>query len=297
MAAKKEANIPFYEDINDYLASLSLEDRTKDASFYCLRLAAHHKSTNYKPPFRRGFYFVGLLTQAEETRITYDNTTVGELDSFIIFQAPGMVLSFYRDTPTYGYLIYFKPQCFSYFKPSFEKEFPFFSMHHTDFFRIIQENFLELGPHFEEIFSAYENSDDHKVASLKLLALLYQLKEFILHNDLLTERLATPEQLLLKKFITLINTNYIEKRRVDEYAEMLFVTPNHLSQAIKSISGKNALSYINERITSEAKSLISYTELSIAEITYKLDFSDPANFGKFFKKQTGFTPLEFRNKR
>lgn len=83
---------------------------------------------------------------------------------------------------------------------------------------------------------------------------------------------------------------------MEEYAEMLFVTPNHLSQTIKSTSGKNALSYINERITSEAKSLISYTELSIAEIAYKLDFSDPANFGKFFKKQTGLTPLEFRNK-
>jgi AraC family transcriptional regulator, transcriptional activator of pobA len=59
-------------------------------------------------------------------------------------------------------------------------------------------------------------------------------------------------------------------------------------------SGKNALSYINERLLQEAKSIILFTELDIAEIAYHLNFSDPANFGKFFKKHTLQTPLEFR---
>lgn len=134
-------------------------------------------------------------------------------------------------------------------------------------------------------------------ASLKLLALLYQLKEFSIFNTLQQERLATPQQILLKKFMAMVNSNYIEKRRVEEYASMLCVTPNHLSQAIKSVAGRNALSYINDRIMIEAKSLIGYTEFSISEIAYKLDFSDPANFGKFFKKHAGVTPLEFRERK
>ena len=75
---------------------------------------------------------------------------------------------------------------------------------------------------------------------------------------------------------------------------MLNVTPNHLSQSIKSASDKNALSYINERLLSEAKSLIQFTDFDIAEIAYQLNFSDPANFGKFFKKHTDQTPLQFR---
>jgi len=37
-----------------------------------------------------------------------------------------------------------------------------------------------------------------------------------------------------------------------------------------------------------------YTKFDIAEIAYQLNFSDPANFGKFFKKHSGFTPLEYR---
>jgi AraC-like DNA-binding protein len=45
---------------------------------------------------------------------------------------------------------------------------------------------------------------------------------------------------------------------------------------------------------SEAKSLIQFTQFDIAEIAYQLNFSDPANFGKFFKKHSGQTPLGFR---
>jgi len=291
---KREAAIPHYEDINEFLASIPVDYRTDDPFLYCLRLRENQDSIMYKPPFRRGFYFVGLFTNAEKTTIAYDNTNTNNLDSVIVFQSPGLIYSFYRDPSTHGYIIYFKSQCFSYFKPVFEKEFPFFSVQQTDFFRINQAKFREMAPQFEDVFSAYGHSKNHMVASLQLLALLYQLKEYSIFNTLQQERLATPQQILLKKFIALVNTNYIEKRKVEDYAAMLFVTPNHLSQAIKSVAGRNALSYINERILAEAKSLISYTELSIAEIAYKLDFSDPANFGKFFKKQAGITPLEFR---
>jgi AraC-like DNA-binding protein len=44
----------------------------------------------------------------------------------------------------------------------------------------------------------------------------------------------------------------------------------------------------------EAKTLIQFTEMDIAQIAYQLNFSDPTNFGKFFKKQTGMTPLGYR---
>jgi len=119
-----------------------------------------------------------------------------------------------------------------------------------------------LSPRFEEIFSAYEESPDpsHKIAALKLLAALYQLKELLAPTQW-SERFAAPQHVLLEKFIRLVDNYYIEKRTVEEYADLLFVTPNHLSQSIKSASGKNAL------------------------------------FGKFFKRLTGLTPLEFRKQK
>lgn len=289
--------IPYYKDINEFLQSIPSEYRTTNPDFYCLRLKENEGSTsNYKPPFRKDFYFIGLVTNAGKTKITYDNTNVTRLDSFLVLQSPGLLYSFYRDNSANGYLIYFKPQCFSFFKPEFEKEFPFFNILHTNFFKLNQSKYKDFAPHFEDVFAAYENSTDnsHKVASVKLLALLYQLKEFTTAFSQWEQGFTAPQQILFQKFIQLVNNYYIEKRTIEEYAELLFVTPNHLSQSVKSSSGKNALSFINERIITEAKSLILYTDFDIAEIAYQLNFSDPANFGKFFKKHTDLTPLEFR---
>jgi AraC-like DNA-binding protein len=293
----KKPIIPYYKEINEFLSAIPSDYRTNDPNFYCLRLKPNEGSiNNYKPPFRKDFYFIALVTNAGETKITYDNTNVAKLDSFLVFQSPGLLYSFFRDNTANGYLIYFKPQCFSFFKPTFEKEFPFFDLLHTNFFKLNHAKFQEFAPHFEEVFSSYENSNDdkHTIASVKLVALLYQLKEFTTAFNQWEQGFSSPQQILLQKFIQLVNNYYIEKRTIEEYADLLSVTPNHLSHSVKSASGKNSLAFINERLITEAKSLIQFTEFDIAEIAYQLNFSDPANFGKFFKKHVGQTPLEFR---
>jgi AraC-like DNA-binding protein len=294
---EQKTSIPFYKDINEFLSSIPSDYRTSDPNFYCLRLKENEGSmSNYKPPFRKDFYFIALVSNAGKTKITYDNTNVTELNSFLVFQAPGLLYSFFRDNSANGYLLYFKKECFSFFKPEFEREFPFFNILHTNFFKLNQSKFREFAPYFEEVFISYENTNDnhHMVASLKLLALLYQLKDFTTAFQQWEESFTTPQQILLRKFIQLVNNFYIEKRTIEDYAAMLHVTPNYLSQTVKTASDKNALSYINERMLEEAKSIIQFTDLDIAEIAYRLNFSDPANFGKFFKKHTNQTPLEFR---
>jgi AraC-like DNA-binding protein len=47
-------------------------------------------------------------------------------------------------------------------------------------------------------------------------------------------------------------------------------------------------------LVQEAKAVLKYTDASIAEIAYQLNFSEPASFNRFFKKMTGETPLVFR---
>jgi AraC family transcriptional activator of pobA len=77
---------------------------------------------------------------------------------------------------------------------------------------------------------------------------------------------------------------------------MMSVSANYLSQSVKLASSKNALTFIAERLTIEARSLIQYTDFKIAEIAYQLNFSDPTNFGKFFKKNVGISPAGFRKR-
>ena len=291
--------IPYYNEINDFLDSIPWPARTSNPIFYCLKLKKLDEAVKiYRPPFKRSFYFFGLFYNSGKIEINFDDKTVKDPEAYLVCHSPGLVYSFTQGNSLEGYVVYFKPECFSFFKPDFHKEFPFFSLLHTNFFKLDQAAFNKLAPHFEEVSVCYERStvDLHMQARIKLLALLYHVKEFVLDTDKAV-RFASPQQVLLNKFLQLINNHYIDKRTVKEYADLLFVTPNHLSQSIKMVSGKNALSFISERLSQEAKSLILYTDFGIAEISYQLEFSDPANFGKFFKKEVGMSPLEFRRSR
>jgi AraC family transcriptional regulator, transcriptional activator of pobA len=87
--------IPQYKEINDFLQSFSSGYQTGDPNLYCLRLKENMPAMEqYKPPFKKDFYFIALVNNAGDTKITYDNTSVTELNSFLVFQAPGLLYSF-----------------------------------------------------------------------------------------------------------------------------------------------------------------------------------------------------------
>jgi AraC family transcriptional regulator, transcriptional activator of pobA len=140
----------------------------------------------------------------------------------------------------------------------------------------------------------YIVNDKQIIARINLLSLLYRLKEFTNTFNIVEESFKSSQHILLQKFVQLVNNFYLEKRTVEEYADILSVTANHLSQSIKFAAGKNALSFINDRIMNEAKAMIQFSNLDISEIAFQLHFSDASNFGKFFKKHAAVTPIEFR---
>ncbi|MDO3626263.1 AraC family transcriptional regulator [Mucilaginibacter sp. BT774] len=295
---KTNPALPYYTDINDFLASIPWPARTTDPNFYCLRLKKLGGDVQvYRPPFKRSFYFFALLFNSGKIEVNYGDQTIHDPDSYLVFHSPNLVYSFAHNNALEGYVIYFKPECFSFFKPDFHQQFPLFDLLHTNLFRFDLTVFDRLAPHFESVFAAYERSTklERIEAKVKLLGLLYYLEDFALERGKNIPQ-ATPQQILLRKFVQLIDNHYIDKRTVQEYADMLSVTANYLSQLVKQISGKNALTFITDRLATEAKSLIQYTDFEIAEIAYQLNFSDPANFGKFFKKKVGLSPSGFRKR-
>lgn len=295
---KSTVSIPYYTEINDFLKIFPIPGRTANPLFYSIKLnKSDMEKELYIPPFRRAFYFFAIFLSSGKIKISYDDKTVNDPEAYLVCHSPDLVYSFSKSDALEGYIFYFKPECFSFFKPSFHGEFPFFNRLYTNLFTLNQVTYRQLIPHFEEVLIAYERSSGgaHIEARLKLLALLYRVKEFI-DEQYDATRFASPDQGLLSKYLHLVNSHYIEKRMVKEYAELLSITPNHLSQTIKTVSGRNALTYISERLVREAESLLLYTDFSISEIAYRLGFSDPANFGKFFKKETGKSPSAFAKK-
>lgn len=103
------------------------------------------------------------------------------------------------------------------------------------------------------------------------------------------------DQLLLKKFQAKISTSFRELHEVGDYASLLNISAGHLSEVVKMQSGMPAIKHIHEQLVLEARRLLFHTDHSLKEITFDLGFSDASYFSRFFKRETGVTPAEYRN--
>ena len=146
---------------------------------------------------------------------------------------------------------------------------------------------------YEEFYSSAEWK--FEIIQSYLNSILVLLSRSYLSNKLAQKENSVFED-LTSKFQKLVNEKYITIRKVDEYANLLFVSPGHLNDTVKAKIGKTAKEIILERLMLEAKRLLYYNDNSIKEISDILEFNDVSYFSRFFKNSTGESPLEFRQK-
>ena len=102
-------------------------------------------------------------------------------------------------------------------------------------------------------------------------------------------------RLLFEQFISLVAKYHGQYRNVGFYADKLCLTPKYLSKLIKNATGRSAPEWIDAYVILEAKNMLKYSNETIKEIVYKLNFPNQSVFYKFFKARTGMTPSENRN--
>ncbi len=92
----------------------------------------------------------------------------------------------------------------------------------------------------------------------------------------------------------LVEEHFHKQRQLAFYADKLAMTVDRLNDHVKRATGVTAGHLIRHRVLTEAKRQLVFTSEPIHEIAYALAFSDPSHFARFFRKQTGTTPHEFR---
>ena len=99
---------------------------------------------------------------------------------------------------------------------------------------------------------------------------------------------------LFSRFLVLVNANVVRERSVKFYADALAITPNWLSHVVKSHSGKTVLQWISHAVIQQARIQLAYFEKPINHISDQLNFTSPVDFSRFFRRETGETPSQFR---
>jgi len=97
------------------------------------------------------------------------------------------------------------------------------------------------------------------------------------------------------RFQELVNEYFAIETGVNFYAEKLCVSPNYLNRIVQRTLGQSTKAYIQSRRIDEAKHLLRYTAMPIGLISDRLHFDTPSYFVRTFTKETGQTPLQFRN--
>lgn len=148
-----------------------------------------------------------------------------------------------------------------------------------------------------EVINSGVQGNDLAVESL-VVSLLHVLSGLIKKNTKLVIEGPVSSQtrlnILFERFMSLVSEHHVSERGVAFYADWLGMTPKYLSRLIKDVSGHSAPYWIDSFVIQDAKSMLKYTDDSIKEIVYKLNFVSPSVFYKFFKSQTGMTPSEYR---
>ena len=105
----------------------------------------------------------------------------------------------------------------------------------------------------------------------------------------------TRQRQMLEQFMKLAINDHAREHLVGYYADKMCVTPKYLSKIVKETSGRSVPDWLSELLILDAKNMLRHTDMTIKEISARLNFPSQSFFFRFFKNHTGQTPTQYRD--
>ena len=137
----------------------------------------------------------------------------------------------------------------------------------------------------------YTVKNKHILRALLYQALMYLDRIFTEQNPALQN---TGHPACADRFLKMVDAGFHKNHTVRYYAEKLHLTPGYLNELVKKETGVSAKQSIQNKLLAESKKLLLYSDLTVLEISERLAFESPSYFIRFFRKQAGCTPMQFR---
>ncbi|MGV8091802.1 MAG: helix-turn-helix domain-containing protein [Mangrovibacterium sp.] len=228
-----------------------------------------------------------------------------DFDSGVMtFISPNQILSHKQGdiTPTEGVTLLFHPDFLAgYPLAKTIKNYGFFSYEVSEALHLSEQEEEILENIFRNIEREYQCNIDQfsQDVIIAQIELLLQYSNRFYNRQFITRKIANDE--ILIRLENLLN-DYFNDENLSEnglptvqfISTRLNISPNYLSDMLRSITGQTTQQHIHNKLIDKAKELLTTTNLSVSEIAYQLGFEYPQSFNKLFKKKTDISPLEFR---
>ncbi|GAB2966561.1 helix-turn-helix transcriptional regulator [Hymenobacter coalescens] len=266
--------------------------------YYAERLATHlARFPHVREPHAHDFYLLIYVTAGEGTH-TIDQVTYALRPGSVFLLAPGQVHHWQLPPEAQGYVVFFAAEFYLFRHPGPRLyQYPFFDGVHPPVLYLpppAQET--ELLPLLERL---YQETTREQPEQAEVVRSYLHLCLELAARHAAAPATGGPHLALqqIRQFGALLNQHYRTHRTVQEYAQLLHLTANHLNAVCRRVLNKTASTLIHERVVVEAQRLLVHSALSVAQVAYELGFDDPSYFGRYFRKYTGRTPEAYRQQR
>ena len=261
--------------------------------------ANRHFSVKY--PHRHDFFEVLYLQKGSGYHVI-DGNKYEIKPPCVFFMSPGQAHKLELSNDIEGFIFIFTADFYLLNRSNQNSliEFPFFYTIHQDNPPLLLENesdILFLETLFRQSIREIRLTGEYipeLLRSILDLILTTCASRYHVNESLLTKGKGL---ILVKRFFHLVEENHQKNLSLSDYAGMIGVTPNHLTQTVKILTGKTSSQIIKTKQLMEIKRLLVHTNLSVSEIASQLNFDDQSYFTKFFKRETGMTPIQYRTER
>ncbi|MEM9775777.1 MAG: helix-turn-helix transcriptional regulator [Chloroflexota bacterium] len=250
-------------------------------------------------PHRHNFYEILYVTEGVGTHFIDFNAYPIKRNTFF-FISPGQVHYWNTTVPLKGEILVFTND-FLLLAPADYMVVQDFSFFHTvegsSSLRLNDNDHLEMMLLYEAIAKEFKVDDSRRSSALRayihiLLVHIQRIYEIQETKD--ENKKDSIAQKLTRQFKQLVSKRSSIAHSVEEYAMQLGISGKHLHRTVKATTGNTPGQLIRQEIVLEAKRLCQHTNLTATEIGLRLGFDDASYFGRFFKREVGLTPGQFK---
>ncbi len=302
----EEEKIPIFSALYDHFKHLGLPVDLIDlqTDFTIFNLKEVIQNLPFQAPLNRLNFFVFVFVKNGVGQYTIDEQQFELVPGTIYFTNPGHYRTYKWTVVEEVYLITLTE---SFLKENVHadifEEFPFLL---TETFpaRVLNADlFTEFERLYLQILQEYNSHSPYRTRIIGSLfvVLLLKVKEYFwldynpIYEGNRSSQIVKNFKLLMEKHYRNLSDGKVERVfRVQEYADAQNLHPNHLSNVIKTKTGKPIGTWVAEKTIAEAKSLLQNSSISIKEISFRLGFTESAHFSNYFKKYTDTSPVAYR---